>query len=104
MNKFLSLLAGGALLACAGTAFAGQPMQLSGPQMDTVTAGAVAIANGAALAIGDVLADTATQTFTAVSTVTPKLALATSFSQALAAGFLFQAGAASHADTAASLP
>jgi len=104
MSKFLSLLAGGALLALASTAYAGQPLQLTPTQMDNVTAGATGIANGMALAIGDVFADTVTQTYTSVSTVTPKLALGQAYSQALAAGFLYQAGAASHADTAASLP
>jgi hypothetical protein len=46
-----------------------------------------------------------TQTSTNVSTVTPRIAIGQAFSQALAAGgFLFQAAAISHADTAASLP
>lgn len=82
MKKFYSLLAGGALLALASTAFAGQPMQLSDRQMDGVTAGGTAIADAAAGAIGDVTADTLAQTQTNVSTVAPKLAMGTSFSQA----------------------
>jgi len=104
MNKILSLLAGGALLAFAGTAYAGQPLQLSETQLDRVTAGGVGIANAAALALGDAFADTATQTSTNVQTVTPKIAIGQAFSQALAGSLLFQAAAASHADTAASLP
>ena len=105
MMKILTLAAGATLLALVGTAHAGQPVTLSDNQMDTVTAGGVAIANGASLALGEVLSDTVTQTSTNVSTVTPKIAIAQAFSQALAAGgFLFQAAAISHADTAASLP
>jgi|GEM_PF-2247032 hypothetical protein len=104
-KKFFSLLAGGALLALASTAHAGQPLSLSDRQMDNVTAGGTGIANAAALALGEVLADTFTQTSTNVSTVTPKIAIGQAFSQALAAGgFLFDAAAISHADTAASLP
>ena len=75
MNKILSLLAGGALLAFAGTAYAGQPLQLSETQLDRVTAGGVGIANAAALALGDAFADTATQTSTNVQTVTPRIAI-----------------------------
>jgi hypothetical protein len=104
MNKFLSLLAGGALLALVGTAHAAQPLTLSAAQMDGVTAGGVAIANGLAVAIGTVQADTVSQTLTNVSTVSPVIAEAESVSQALASGFLYQSGASAHSDTAASLP
>jgi hypothetical protein len=100
--KLLSLVAGGALLAIAGTAHAGQPMQLSAAQMDQVTAGSTAIANAAGVALGDVLADTATQTSTNVSAVTPKIIIGQATSQALAASMFFQAAAAAHSDTAAS--
>lgn len=104
-NKLLSLVAGAALLALAGTANAGQPQQLSDNQMDGVTAGGVGIANAAALALGEVSAETITQTSTNVSTVTPRIAIGQAYAQALAiGGFLFQAGAAVHADSAASLP
>jgi len=102
-NKLFSLVAGAALLALAGTAHAGQP--LTAQQMDNVTAGGIAIANGASLALGELFADTVTQTSTNVSTVTPKIAIGQAFSQALAGGgILFNAAAISHADTAASLP
>lgn len=104
-NKLFSLVAGAALMALAGTAFAGQPQQLSDRQMDGVTAGGVGIANAAALALGEVDAVTVTQTSTNVSTVTPRIAIGQAFAQALATGgFLFQAAAAVHADSAASLP
>jgi hypothetical protein len=102
-NKFLSLAAGAALLALAGTAYAEQP--LSNKQMDVVTAGGIGIANAASVAFGELLADTISQTSTNVSTITPKGAIGQAFSQALATGgFLFNAAAISHADTAASFP
>ena len=103
-SKLLSLLAGGAMVALVGTAHAGQP--LSNQQMDGVTAGGVAIGNAGSLALGEVDAVTFTQTSTNVVTVNPgKIAVAQAFSQALATGgFLFQAAAISHVDTAASLP
>jgi hypothetical protein len=112
MTKLLSLAAGAALVALTGTAYAAQPapakhaLQLSDNQMDVVTAGGVGIANGASLALGEVTAVTFTQTSTNVVTVNPgKVAIGQAFSQALASGgFLFQAAAISHADTAASLP
>jgi len=111
INKLFSLATGAALLALAGTAYAGQaspvgqPLPLSDKQMDRVTAGGVGIANAAAEALGELFADTVTQTSTNVSTVTPRIAIGQAFSQALAGGgVLFQAAAISHADTAASLP
>jgi hypothetical protein len=104
-NKLFSLVAGAALLALAGTANAGQALQLSDRQMDGVTAGGTAIADAASLTYGEVLSDTASQTSTNVSTVSPKIAVAEAFSQGLAAGgFLFDAASISHADSAASLP
>lgn len=105
MRKFLSLLAGGALLALAGTAYAGQPIQLSSAQMDNVTAGAVGLANAGGLALGDILADTVSQTSTNVVTVgSYRIAIGQAASQALAASLTFQAAAISHSDTAASWP
>jgi hypothetical protein len=104
MKKLTSLLAGGALFALASTAFAGQPLQLSDRQMDGVTAGAAAGALAWSAAIGDVTADTISQTSTDLSTITPKYAVGQAASQALAAGLVFEAAAASHAETAASLP
>jgi hypothetical protein len=116
MMKFLSPAVGAALLALASAANAGQPMQLSDNQMDVVTAGAniqlpggVALANAAALALGEVTADTKTQTSTNVSTagLNPLawIAIGQSASTAVAAGgFLFDAGAVAHSDSTASLP
>jgi predicted nicotinamide N-methyase len=105
MKKLISLAAGATLLALASTANAAQPVALTDGQMDGVTAGGVAIANGASLALGEVTAETATETSTNVDTVFPGIiAIGQSFSQALATGgFLFQAAAISHADTAAHL-
>jgi len=124
-NKLLSLAAGATLLALTGTAYAEQPMAasvkkplaLSDQQMDRVTAGTTGIANAAAAAFGEVLADTITQTSTNTVTVgttvgpvfgngvqllTGRIAIGQAYSQSLAAGgFFFQATGASHADTAA---
>ena len=105
MTKLLSLATGAALIALAGGVNAAELKPLSDNQMDVVTAGGVGIGNAAALALGEVLADTVTQTSTNVVTVGARIAIGQAFSQALAAGgFLFQAAAISHADTAASLP
>jgi hypothetical protein len=105
-NKLLSLMAGAALLALAGTANAGQP--LSSSQMDGVTAGGIGAANAASLTFGEVLSDTTSQTSTNVSTAGLTLthvAIGQAFSQGLAAGgFLFDAASISHADSEASLP
>ena len=105
--KFYSLLVGASLLALAGTAQAGQP--LSDNQMDGVTAGAAATANAAALALGDFLTFTATQTATnAVTSIGSigqvGIAFGGSLSEAAASSALFQAAVATHADSAASLP
>jgi hypothetical protein len=105
-NRISVMIAGVALLAFAGSAFA-EPLKLTGVQLDRVNAGGVGLANAAALALGEVTADTATQTSTNVSTSkdTPVIAIGQAFSQSLAiGGFLFNAAAISHADTAASLP
>lgn len=115
MLKFLPPAVGAALLALASAANAGQPMQLNDNQMDVVTAGAliqipggIALANAAALALGEVTSDTTTQTSTNVSTVGNPLtwiAIGQSASAAVAAGgFLFDAGAVAHSDSSASLP
>ena len=102
-KKLLSLAAGAALLAFAGTANAAQT--LSDRQMDGVTAGAAALANAAALALGEAFADTETETSTNTVTVSPRIAVGQAFAQALAGGgFLFQSAAAVHADSAATLP
>jgi len=104
--KFYSLLVGASLLALAGTAQAGQP--LSDNQMDGVTAGAAATANAAALALGDFLTFTATQTatnaVTSIGGLQVGIAFGGSLSEAAASSALFQAAVATHADSAASLP
>jgi len=104
--KFYSLLVGASLLALAGTAQAGQP--LSDNQMDGVTAGAAATANAAALALGDFLTFTATQTATNAVTSIGGLQVGIAFggalSEAAASSALFQAAVATHADSAATLP
>lgn len=110
-KQVVSLLAGGALLAFASTAYAAEP--LTDNQMDAVSAGSFALANVAALALGEAVADTYTQSNTYVQTVTVRdettgavistpIVIGQAFSQAIGAGgFLFQAAAASHADSTA---
>ncbi len=66
------LLAGAAILALSGTAFAGEsnhtaPLRLSDMQMDGVTAGATAIGVGAGAALGTLFSGTAIQVNTAVA-------------------------------------
>ena len=113
MLKFLSPALGAALLALATAAHAGAP--LSDAQMDLVTAGnvevlgGVAIANAAGLALGEVTADTKTQTSTNVSQAPGDpldwIAIGQSATTAIAVGgFLFDAGAVAHSDSTASLP
>ena len=106
MMKFYSLLVGASLLALAGAAHAGQP--LTDNQMDGVTAGAAATANAAALALGDFLTFTATQTatnaVTSIGGIQVGIAFGGSLSEAAASSALFQAAVATHADSAASLP
>ena len=103
MKKLISLAAGVAMLALATGANAAQPTALSDSQMDGVTAGGIAIANGVSLALGEVTADTITETSTNVDLVHFHIVVAQAFSQGAAAGgFLFDAASISHVDTAAS--
>lgn len=107
-TNLCSLLAGVSLIALASAAQAGQPLVLTNGQMDGVTAGAAAVANAAALALGDF--DAFTQTVTATNSVTSikgiqvGIAIGQSLAQAAAASALFQAAVAVHADSAATLP
>lgn len=110
LKKFLPMAAGAALLSLASAAFAAQP--LSDTQMDGVTAGQLtvptALANAAALGIGEIAADTFTQTSTNVVSGTSNplawIAIGQSQAQAAAAGgILFQTAAAVHADSYATL-
>lgn len=116
MPKFFMPVVGAALLALTTAAHAGQPAMLSDTQMDGVTAGAnaevlggVALANAAGLALGEVTADTETQTSTNVNTGAGNplnwIAIGQSATSAVAAGgFLFDAAAVAHSDSTASLP
>jgi len=119
IKKLLSLAAGAALLALTGTAYAKeplplkqkQPVALSDNQMDRVTAGGTALANAAGIAFGEVTAVTLSQTSTDVvagvsgSTNPARVAIGQAWNLSVAAGgFLFNAQAASHSDTFATLP
>ena len=110
-RKLCSMLAGASLLAFAGGAHAASPTVLSNSQMDGVTAGASAVANAGALALGDF--DAFTQTITATNAVAsnrvgttfiPGVAIGQSFSAAAAASALFQAAVAVTSSSSASLP
>lgn len=97
----LAAAAGPVLLVLASSAGAAQPARLSDAEMDGVAAGSSALANAAALALGEVTADTQTQTSTnADKVVAPKIVIGQAAATSVAAGgFLFQAGGAAHVDT-----
>jgi hypothetical protein len=102
-KQVFSLLAGGALLAFASSANAGEVRQLTDNQMDAVSAGAVALANAAGVTFGEVISDTVSQTSTFAQTIAPRIVVAQAYNQSVAAGgFLFNAAAASHASSYAS--
>ena len=87
--KFCFALAGATLFVLASTANAGQPLVLSDHQMDGVTAGAAALSQAAAQAIGELDAITAVQTTTHTNTATPfHSAAAQTMAQAAAASVL----------------
>lgn len=113
--KLLSAAAGAAVLMLAQAANAAPAAQLSDDQMDGVTAGVIiqipgglALANAAGIALGEISGDTQTQTSTNVNSTglpTSWIAVGQSFTQSVAiGGVLFNAAAAAHADSAASLP
>jgi hypothetical protein len=113
LKKIYPAAVGAAMLMLTSAASASQPTQLSDSQMDGVTAGdiiprGVALANAGALALGEVTADTSTQTSTNVNSSGSNpltwISIGQAASQAVAAGgFLFNAGAVSHSDATASL-
>jgi hypothetical protein len=75
--KFSSALTAAMLVALASTADAGQPLALSDHQMDSVTAGAAAVANVAGQAIGELDSVVVGQTLTKTNVTGPaKFALA----------------------------
>jgi hypothetical protein len=75
--KFFSALTAAMLVALASTADAGQSLALSDHQMDSVTAGAAAVANVAGQAIGELDSVVVGQTLTKANVTGPaKFALA----------------------------
>jgi hypothetical protein len=103
--KLSSALAGATLFALASTADAGQPLVLSDHQMDGVTAGAAALAQLAAQAIGDLDAITVGQATTKANTAGPlHYALAQTMAQAAAASLLTISSSKAAASSAAALP
>jgi hypothetical protein len=97
-----SALAGAALLASAGVASAGEPVELSDVQMDGVTAGAQAEALAAAATQGDLLSETLAETETLAED--GFFAAAEAESAGLAASVFFEAVSESVSETAAVLP
>jgi hypothetical protein len=108
MKTFLSLAAGAAALSLASAASAASPAQLTDSQMDGVSAGGAAAANGISLTLGEVLSNTYTKTSTnVVDTGIPSswFGVAQSYSTGLAAGGInFQAASISHADSTVAFP
>ena len=100
--KFLSAIFAGGLTVAAGAALADEPLRLSDGDMDRVSAGASAIAEGAAAAIGDLAAETLTESN--VLAEAGVIAHADNTTTALAASTLFDSEAAALSSSAASLP
>ena len=100
--KLTSAILAGGLTIAVSAALADEPFLLSDRAMDSVSAGATAIAQGAAAAIGDLAAETVTES--AVEAVAGALAHAQNDTTALAASTLFDAEAAAESSSAASLP
>jgi hypothetical protein len=100
--KLFAVTAASALIAVASAANAAQPRTLSDTEMDGVASGSSALANAAALALGEVTADTQTQTSTNINKAgpLPRIVIGQAFGASVAAGgFLFDAGGAVHVDT-----
>lgn len=103
--KFCFALAGATLFVLASTANAGQPLVLSDHQMDGVTAGAAALSDAAAQAIGELDAITVVQATTRANTATPfHSALAQTIAQAAAASALTISSSKASVASAATLP
>ena len=81
---------------------ADEPVLLSNTQLDSVNAGATALADGAAIAIADLLAETVS--VSDVLAVKGSFATATNASEALATSTFFDAQASAASISAASLP
>jgi hypothetical protein len=97
--KLLAAASGAALFLLASTASAAQPSTLSETEMDGVTAGSTALADAAALALGEISGDTQTQTSTNISKISPKIAIGQALATSLVAGgILFEAAGAAHTD------
>jgi hypothetical protein len=103
--KFCFALAGATLFVLASTANAGQPLVLSDHQMDGVTAGAAALSDAAAQAIGELDAITVVQTTTRANTATAfHSALAQTMAQAAAASVLTISSSKASVASVATLP
>jgi hypothetical protein len=117
MRNLLSLAAGAALLALSSPAYAAQPLApakqrlaLSDQQMDRVSAGTAAVANGSGLAIGEIMGDTYTKTSVSLFTtaapgqtgINGQVVWAGALSQSIASGgILYKTFSVAHADSLA---
>lgn len=102
MKRIYSLLTAGVLLAAAGPALAGQPVQLTDGQMDKVTAGFLALANAGGVAVGDFEGVTTSQVETEVNVLThPFFSVGLAANTSTALSTLFSAFASSHSDATA---
>jgi hypothetical protein len=97
-----SAIAAAGFTALAGIASADEITQLADAQLDGVTASGISIAQAAAAAAGDLLAETAVETHTVVDNSV--LATGEAESAALAASVFFPATSASQSQAAAALP
>lgn len=104
--KNVKKIVAGVLFTAAGLANAAGPVALSNTQMDTVSAGAVALATGAAASLGDFISSSSVDSITSTSALTGfHFALAAVTSKSIASSVFFTpAIAASTAAAVATLP
>lgn len=99
--KLCSALLAGGLVALAGAVAADQPRPLTEAEMDTVNAGAIAIAVGGSLTFGDLLSETISQS---VAVAEPTAASAANSTAGVAVSTFFGASSTSASTSAATLP
>lgn len=108
MKKVVMAVTAAGLFGLASVAQAGEPMQLSDTQMDTISAGATAIGESEGLAIGNLATATGSATLALADSIAQTAAAsAENLSVALSVsggGIAGGAAAASGSATAASLP
>lgn len=101
-SKILSTILAGGLAVAAGTALAAQPSQLTDAQMDGVSAGATAIAQGGTLTLGDLLSETISVSVAVA--IGNSYAAASNETGGIAASVFFPAASLSESASVATLP